>query len=114
MGRKSRRQAFLPKAFAGTTGLLFRLQTNRLEGLFLLTDDVSSGCLPVLHLCVLTILVQIHPRLAQIGLLPPALQIKAGGDPNVKHRRGDPRGSAVTRVGEDINQLVYSNICLLH
>ena len=113
MGRNSRRQLFLSKAFAGTTGL----QSSRLEGLFLLDDDVSSGCLTVLHLCVLAILVQCLSSLVQIGLLPSALRIKAGGLPNVKHWRGDPRGSAVTRVGEDtlnVNQLVYSNICLLH
>ena len=71
----------------------------------------------MLPLRVFTILVQSLSRLVQIGLLPLALQIKAGGSPDVKHWRGDPRGSAVTRVGEDTlndNQLLHSNICLLH
>jgi hypothetical protein len=72
-------------------GFLFNLQTNQPEGSFLLDDDLSSGSLLVLLLWVLTILVQNLSRLVQIGLLPPALLIKAGGSFDMKHR-GDPRG----------------------
>jgi len=58
----------------GTTGFLFSLQANQLEGSFFLNVDVSSGSLLVLPLRVLTIFFQSLSPLVQIGLLPPAVQ----------------------------------------
>jgi len=74
IGRNSRRQVFLSMASAGTTGFLFSLQANQLEGSFFLNVDVSSGSLLVLPLRVLTIFFQSLSPLVQIGLLPPAVQ----------------------------------------
>ena len=63
----------------------------------------------MLPLWVFTILIRSLSCLSQIGHLPPAVQIKAGGSIDVNDG-GDPRGGGVARVCEDtlnVDQLLY-------
>ena len=63
----------------------------------------------MLPLWVLTIVDQSLSRLSQIGHLPPAVQIEAGGSIDVNDG-GDPHGGGVARVYEDslnVDQLLY-------
>jgi|ERR1700722_1370595 len=94
------RQSLSPEEAVPRYNRLLSIQTNQLEGLFRLHDNVSLSHSYISFKCVYPPLLQSISRLVRIGFYPPAVEVLQKG--SIYYEIPDEAQSAVVDVCKDI------------